>query len=114
MPSSAELQPVLDRIDADFDNSLERLFALLRIKSISADPAFAQDCKAAADHLAKDIATLGFAADVRPTAGHPAIVAKSNGKANGGGRPHVPFYGHYDAHPGEPPPLPPRAPLEPA
>jgi hypothetical protein len=36
--SSARLQPVLDRIDADFDNSLERLFALLRIKSISADP----------------------------------------------------------------------------
>src|SRR5271154_4222075 len=71
MPSSSQLQPVLDRIDADFDNSLERLFALLRIKSISADPAFAKDCKTAADHLAKDIATLGFAAEVRPTAGHP-------------------------------------------
>ena len=70
--SNAQLQPVLDRIDADFDNSLERLFALLRIKSISADPAFAGDCKAAADHLAKDIATLGFTAEVRPTAGHPA------------------------------------------
>ena len=77
--SSAKLQPVLDRIDADFDNSLERLFALLRIKSISADPAFAGDCKAAADHLAKDIAGLGFATEVRPTAGHPAIVAKSKG-----------------------------------
>ena len=60
-----KLQPVLDHIDADFDNSLERLFALLRIKSISADPAFAGDCKAAADHLAKDIATLGFKAEVQ-------------------------------------------------
>ena len=77
-PSTAQLQPVLDRIDADFDNSLERLFALLRIKSISADPAFAGDCKAAADHLARDIATLGFATEVRPTAGHPAIVAKTS------------------------------------
>ena len=56
--SNAKLQSVLDRIDADFDNSLERLFVLLRIKSISADPAFADDCKAAANHLAKDIATL--------------------------------------------------------
>src|SRR5207237_2189935 len=106
MPSSAQLQPVLDRIDADFDNSLERLFALLRIKSISADPAFAPDCKAAADHLAKDIATLGIATDVRLTAGHPAIVAKSNGngsgKASGGGRPHVLFYGHYDVQPVDP------------
>jgi len=51
MSSAPQLQPVLDRIDADFDNSLERLFALLRIKSISADPAFAGDCKAAADIL---------------------------------------------------------------
>ena len=33
MSSAAQLQPVLDRIDADFANSLERLFALLRIKS---------------------------------------------------------------------------------
>src|SRR5947209_2856266 len=98
--ANAQLQPVLDRIDADFDNSLERLFALLRIKSISADPAFAGDCKAAADHLAKDIATLGFTAEVRPTAGHPAIVAKSNG--SGGARPHVLFYGHYDVQPVDP------------
>src|SRR3954468_16747533 len=99
--SSSQLSSVLDRIDADFDNSLDRLFALLRIKSISADPAFAGDCKAAADHLAKDIATLGFTAEVRPTAGHPAIVAKAQGNSGGnsggnaGGRPHVLFYGHY-------------------
>ena len=86
MSNSPQLQPVLDRIDADFDNSLERLFALLRIKSISADPAFAADCKTAADHLAKDIATLGFDAEVRATAGHPAIVAKSAVKSNGNGK----------------------------
>src|ERR1700709_2147524 len=76
--SNAKLQPVLDRIDADFDNSLERLFTLLRIKSISADPAFADDCKAAADHLAKDIASLGFATEGRPTAGHPAILGNTS------------------------------------
>jgi acetylornithine deacetylase/succinyl-diaminopimelate desuccinylase-like protein len=112
MPN-AHLQPVLDRIDADFDNSLQRLFALLRIKSISADPAFAADCKLAADHLAKDLASLGFASDVRPTAGHPAIVAKSNG--NGGvGRPHVLFYGHYDVQPVDPLNLWHRPPFEPA
>src|SRR4249919_2987020 len=117
MSNAPQLQPVLDRIDADFDHSLERLFALLRIKSISADPAFAGDCKAAADHLARDIATLGFATDVRPTAGHPAIVAKSNGKgnekANGGGRPHVLFYGHYDVQPVDPLNLWHRPPFEP-
>ena len=109
--SNAKMQPVLDHIDADFDNSLERLFALLRIKSISADPAFAGDCKAAADHLAKDIATLGFKAEVRPTAGHPAIVAKANGSSDG--RPHVLFYGHYDVQPVDPLNLWHRPPFEP-
>ena len=119
MPN-VQTQKVLDRIDADFDNSLERLFALLRIKSISADPAFAADCKAAAEHLARDIATIGFEAEVRPTAGHPAIVAKSNGKANGeangtgAARPHMLFYGHYDVQPVDPLNLWHRPPFEPA
>src|SRR3977135_3232453 len=114
MSNAPQLQPVLDRIDADFDNSLERLFALLRIKSISADPAFAGDCKAAADHLAKDIATLGFETEVRPTAGHPAIVAKTNGGGNGHGRPHVLFYGHSDVQPAAPLHIWHRLQLEPA
>ncbi len=114
--SNAQTQKVLDRIDADFDNSLQRLFTLLRIKSISADPAFAQDCKAAAEHLAKDFASLGFEAEVRPTAGHPAIVARcnGNGKGNGKTQPHVLFYGHYDVQPVDPLNLWHRPPFEPA
>ena len=114
--SNAQMQPVLDRIDADLDNSLERLFSLLRIKSISSEPAFAGDCKAAAEHLARDIATLGFTAEVRPTAGHPAIVAKTNGGDTNGGdgqRPHVLFYGHYDVQPVDPLNLWHRPPFEP-
>ncbi|RTE93759.1 M20/M25/M40 family metallo-hydrolase [Bradyrhizobium sp. LVM 105] len=107
--ANAQLQSVLDHIDKDFDNSLERLFALLRIKSISAEPAFAGDCKAAAEHLAKDIASLGVATEVRPTAGHPAIV----GKTGAGGRPHVIFYGHYDVQPVDPLDLWHRPPFEP-
>src|SRR6201995_2453498 len=109
--ANAPLQSVLARIDADFDNSLERLFALLRIKSISADPAFAGECKAAADHLAKDIASLGLTSEVRPTDGHPAVVAKSNGKS--AGRPHALFYGHYDVQPVDPLNLWHRPPFEP-
>src|SRR4051812_7475223 len=111
MSASPQLQSVLDRIDADLDNSLERLFTLLRIKSISADPAFVDDCKAAADHLARDIATMGFAAEVKPTAGHPAVLAKRNGGA--GSRPHVLFYGHYDVQPVDPLSLWTRPPFDP-
>ena len=119
MSEVSQLQKVLDHIDADFDNSLERLFALLRIKSISADPAFAAECKAAAGHLSTDIATLGFASEVRLTDGHPAVVAKSNGKSRsngkstGGSRPHVLFYGHYDVQPVDPLNLWHRPPFEP-
>jgi acetylornithine deacetylase/succinyl-diaminopimelate desuccinylase-like protein len=109
--ADAKLQSVLDHIDADFNNSLERLFTLLRIKSISAEPAFAGDCKQAADHLAKDLASIGFAAEVRPTAGHPAVVGKSNG--HGGTKPHVLFYGHYDVQPVDPLDLWHRPPFEP-
>src|ERR1700750_191102 len=115
--SNPQTQKVLDHIDAEFDNSLQRLFALLRIKSISADPAFAGECKAAAEHLARDIASIGFEAEVRPTAGHPPIVAKShnnsNGKANAA-RPHMLFYGHYDVQPVDPLNLWHRPPFEPA
>src|SRR3954464_7949163 len=107
--ANAQLQSVLDHIDKEFDNSLERLFSLLRIKSISADPAFAADCKAAAEHLARDIASLGVATEVRPTAGHPAVV----GKSVAGGRPHVLFYGHYDVQPVDPLELWHRPPFEP-
>ncbi|HLH90395.1 MAG TPA: M20/M25/M40 family metallo-hydrolase [Xanthobacteraceae bacterium] len=93
----SDLDRVLARIDADLDRSLERLFQFLRIKSISTDPAFKDDCRAAAEHLAGDLSTVGFAADVRATQGHPVVLAKSTG----GGR-RVLFYGHYDVQPVDP------------
>lgn len=93
------LNPVLDRIDQDFDQSLERLFALLRIRSISTDPAFAPDCRKAAEWLVADLKTIGFEASVRDTAGHPMVVAHHEGPA---GAPHLLFYGHYDVQPVDP------------
>jgi acetylornithine deacetylase/succinyl-diaminopimelate desuccinylase-like protein len=96
VPSS--LPAVLDRIDADLDRSLERLFAFLRIASVSTDPAYAGFCREAAEHLAQDLASIGFAADVRPTAGHPIVV----GDSTGGSGPSVLFYGHYDVQPVDP------------
>ena len=78
----SQLDAVLERIDRDLDASLERLFALLRIQSISTDPAFKESCRAAAEYVAADLNSIGFATEVRPTAGHPIVVGKSgNGKA---------------------------------
>ena len=92
------LDAVLSRIDRDIGNSVERLFALLRIASISTDPAYKEQCRAAAEHVAADLTSIGFATSVRPTAGHPVVV----GKANGAAGPHVLFYGHYDVQPVDP------------
>jgi acetylornithine deacetylase/succinyl-diaminopimelate desuccinylase-like protein len=96
------LEAVLNRIDRDIDHSVERLFALLRIASISTDPAFKPQCRAAAEHVAADLRSIGFAADVRPTEGHPVVIGKpAPGQAVPKG-PRLLFYGHYDVQPVDP------------
>ncbi|RVU12595.1 M20/M25/M40 family metallo-hydrolase [Methylobacterium oryzihabitans] len=94
----AALDAVLSDIDRDLDNSLERLFAWLRIESISTDPAYAGECRRAAEWLKGDLAALGFDASLRETGGHPVVLAH----APKPGAPHVLFYGHYDVQPVDP------------
>ncbi len=91
---------VLDRIDANLDAAVERLFNLIRIPSVSTDPAYKQDCQHAADWLVKELSELGFDASVRPTPGHPMVVAHAKAKRRD--VPHVLFYGHYDVQPVDP------------
>jgi len=93
------ISPVLDRLDKNLDQSLQRLFDLVRIKSISTDPAYAADCRKAAEWLVRDLTTIGFEASVRDTPGHPMVVAHHDGPA---GSPHLLFYGHYDVQPVDP------------
>jgi acetylornithine deacetylase/succinyl-diaminopimelate desuccinylase-like protein len=97
----SDLDKVLARIDADLDDSLERLFRFLSIKSISTDPAYADECRAAAFSLAADLSTLDVAAEVHPTDGHPVVFAKGT-FAGSGARKRVIFYGHYDVQPVDP------------
>jgi len=92
------IDAVLERIDQNLDQSLERLFALLRIASISTDPAYKAQCRQAAEHVANDLSSIGFDCSVRPTTGHPVVI----GKAAGGSGPRVLFYGHYDVQPVDP------------
>jgi acetylornithine deacetylase/succinyl-diaminopimelate desuccinylase-like protein len=96
----AALSPVLDHLDKHLDDSLERLFSLLRIHSISTDPAYAAECQKAAEWLVDDLTTIGFDASVRPTPGHPMVVAHHAGPSPDS--PHVLFYGHYDVQPVDP------------
>ncbi|HWT29997.1 MAG TPA: dipeptidase [Propylenella sp.] len=108
----AEIENVLSRVDANLDASLERLFALLRIKSISADPHYKQDCREAAQWCAQRLSEMGISASVRETIGHPMVVGHWDGA--GARAPQVLFYGHYDVQPVDPIDLWEHAPFEPA
>jgi acetylornithine deacetylase/succinyl-diaminopimelate desuccinylase-like protein len=101
MEEEMALDGVLTAIDRGLDKSLERLFALLTIPSISTDHAFAADCEKAAQWLATELTSLGFEASVRQTKGRPMVVAHARGGTSANG-PHVLFYGHYDVQPPDP------------
>ncbi len=103
---------VLAEVDSHLDKSLERLFALLRIKSISADPHYKADCRAAADACVTMLNEIGIKASARDTIGHPMVVGHYRGA--GEGAPHVLFYGHYDVQPVDPLSLWERDPFDPA
>lgn len=103
------LDPVLDQIDANLDDAMDRLMTFLRIPSVSTDPAYKADCQTAADWLAKDLQSLGADAASRPTTGHPMVVGKT-----GSGDKHLLFYGHYDVQPVDPLDLWDNPPFEPA
>ena len=103
---------VLDRLDRNFDAGLERLFELLRIESISTDPAYEADCRRAADWCADALTQAGIPASVRKTKGHPMVVGHDR-KTVAKGTPHVLFYGHYDVQPPDPLELWTKPPFEP-
>ncbi len=105
------LDTILDRIDASLPDALDRLMDLLRIPSISTDPAYKGECDRAADWLVADLQSLGFDAAKRPTTGHPMVVGQFGADRTDG--PHYLFYGHYDVQPVDPLALWDRDPFDP-
>jgi acetylornithine deacetylase/succinyl-diaminopimelate desuccinylase-like protein len=95
------LETALAIVDRNHPAALERLFELLRIKSISTDPAFAGDCRAAAQWCADALTAIGLKARVQDTSGHPMVVAHDRDSVPAG-TPHVLVYGHYDVQPPDP------------
>ena len=74
--------------------------AFLRIPSVSALPAHAPDCRAAAEWLAAELTTAGLEhVEVSETGGHPVVYADW---LHADGAPTVIVYGHYDVQPVDP------------
>lgn len=107
-----DISPVLSAVDDNLTASLDRLFELVRLKSISTDPSYKAECRKAAEWLVRDLTTIGFDASIRDTAGHPMVVAHHDGAQPNA--PHVLFYGHYDVQPVDPIELWENDPFEPA
>ena len=95
-----QVDPVLASILGTIELARERWFQLLRIPSVSAQPAHAGDCRAAADWIRAYLAEIGFDAAVHETPGHPVVLGHHPGP--GESSPHILFYGHYDVQPAEP------------
>ncbi len=108
---SDKLDPLFRHIDQNIDRSLERLFALMRIPTISTDLAYAGEVRRGADHMVGLFEDLGFEASARDTDGHPMVIAHQAGPTKAA--PHLLYYGHYDVQPADPPELWDTAPFEP-
>lgn len=96
------VQAALRMADQELDRSVERLFELVRIPSVSSDPAYRDECRRAAGWLVEALAALGFDAGLRETPGHPAVIGHFRRRDRSSRAVHVLFYGHYDVQPPDP------------
>lgn len=94
------MQPtVLTYLEKNGARFLEELKELLRIPTVSADPAYKPHMRRGAEFVHRHLADLGFKSEIVPTAGHPIVYAEW---LKAPGAPTVMVYGHYDVQPPDP------------
>lgn len=82
------------------DRFIKELVELLKIPSVSADPAFSQDVMDTAQAVAKSLEQAGCTAvEICETQGYPIVYGERNVGAD---LPTVLVYGHYDVQPPDP------------
>ncbi|MFN8315879.1 MAG: dipeptidase [Chitinophagales bacterium] len=87
-------------LEANKDRMLEELFTLLRIPSVSADPAFSEHVFATAEFVKEQLIKAGAdKVEVCQTAGFPIVYGE---KIIDPSKPTVLCYGHYDVQPSDP------------
>jgi acetylornithine deacetylase/succinyl-diaminopimelate desuccinylase-like protein len=87
-------------LDQRQDRNLEQVMELLRIPSVSTDPAHAGDVHSAAEWIAERMRAIGVP-EVRlvDTPRHPLVYGKWHAAP---GTPTILVYGHYDVQPVDP------------
>lgn len=87
-------------LEANKDRMLEELFTLLRIPSVSADPAFSEHVFATAEFVKEQLIKAGAdKVEICQTAGFPIVYGE---KIVDPSKPTVLCYGHYDVQPADP------------
>ncbi len=87
-------------LEANKERYLQELLEMLRIPSVSADPAHKDDVLKTAELVKNHLLRLNVArAEIYPTAGHPVVYAETEQRAD---RPTIMVYGHYDVQPPDP------------
>lgn len=87
-------------IQANKGKFVDELFELLRIPSVSADPAFAGDVNKTAEKVAQFLSEAGAeAVEICPTKGFPIVYGH---KMIDPSLPTILVYGHYDVQPADP------------
>jgi acetylornithine deacetylase/succinyl-diaminopimelate desuccinylase-like protein len=81
---------------------LEELFEFLRIPSVSADPAHAEDVRRAGEWVCEFVRAAGGECEVVPGERHPLAVGEIRARNGGGQAPTVILYGHFDVQPPAP------------
>lgn len=95
-----DLQTVDKYIEANKDRFLDELIDLLKVPSVSADPAFSKDVLRAAELLSSRLTEIGMEnVEICPTAGYPIVYGE---KIIDPALPTVLVYGHYDVQPADP------------
>ena len=94
------MQAAIDYAKTKYDSYVNELEDLLRIPSISADPAYADDVQRTAEWLVEHFLQIGMhSAKAMPTAGHPIVFAEYIEDTS---VPTILVYGHYDVQPPDP------------
>ena len=89
-----------DHAQANAQRYKDELFDLLRIPSVSTDPAHLSDMRTAAQWVADHLMRGGLtSAEVMETGGHPVVSGEWSGAPHGA--PTVLVYGHYDVQPAD-------------